>query len=205
MDPDRGNAEHLFSCLQGRDLFLPQTYVDLPEAKRVTHKEMTCRDLLLQQPRNEDWTTLDFLVAPIGMKQEICVKGSSFQQAVNTRHLPLIAQVCTRIPNKSSSPQEAKLHFSNTKEYYAKVESEFLQSVGNLFDLPVPSRRLLSYHQPRSLPHMPLLAWYGYKSQPTDDAILRNCMDPIVQVNSVPLSSFLILSSTIVSSPGALK
>ena len=58
---------------------------------------MTCRDPLLQDPNIEDWTTLDYVVAPVGMKREIKIKGSIFQQAVNSRHLPLLFQVCTRI------------------------------------------------------------------------------------------------------------
>ena len=35
-DPDRGDAEYLLSFLQSRDLFLRQTYIDLPIAQRVS-------------------------------------------------------------------------------------------------------------------------------------------------------------------------
>ena len=84
-DPDRDNAEYLLSFLQSKDLFLSQTYIDLPPSQRVSYKEMTCQDPLLQKPNVEDWTTLDYVLAPLGMKPELSIKGSVFQQAVNTK------------------------------------------------------------------------------------------------------------------------
>ena len=70
------------------------------------------------------------------MKTEISIKGSIFQQTVNTRHLPLVIQVYTRIPSKTSLKTEPKLDFSHTKDFYAQVEAELLHSVGNSFELP---------------------------------------------------------------------
>ena len=107
---------------------------------------MTCQDPFLQEPQVEDWTTLDFVVAPVAMKQDIAIKGSVFQQAVNTRHLPLIVQLCTRIPNKISPQSDPELDFSNTREYFAQVEADLLCKVRNSFELP--SSKIIVRHLP---------------------------------------------------------
>ena len=67
----RDNAEYLFSFLQSRNLFLSQTCVDLPPSQRISYKEVTCQDPLLQEPNVEDWTTLDYVLAPLGVKPEL--------------------------------------------------------------------------------------------------------------------------------------
>ena len=175
--------------------------MDLPVAQRVSYKEMTCQDPLLQEPQVEDWTTLDYVIAPVGMKQDIAIKGSVFQQAVNTRHLPLIVQLCTRIPNKISPQSEPKLDFSNTSEYFAQVEADLLNMVGNSFELPpsenyceaftdgsCPNNRTVGPDNPAGwgfavtydtspiLNPRPPRTWHTsrgpVRSQPTDDSIL---------------------------------
>ena len=71
------------------------------------------------------------------MKSEIFIKGSVFQQAVNTRHLPMVMQICARVPNKISLQSEPKLDFSHAAEYYAHVgQSSFTYIGGNSFELP---------------------------------------------------------------------
>ena len=181
----------------------PARYPAIP-ASIILHsyKEMTCQDPLLNDPQVEDWTTLDYVLAPLGMKTEISIKGSTFQQAVvNTRHLPLVLQIRTRIPTKISLKSEPKLGFSHTTEFYAQVEAELLHVVGNSFELPIsnsyceaftdgscPNNRVVGPDNPAGWGFAlttdtspivnpgPARTWLTsrgpVKTQPTDDSIL---------------------------------
>ena len=134
------------------------------------------------------------------MKSELSIKSSIFQQAVNTRHLPLVVQLCARIPNKVSLKSEPKLDFSNIAEYYAQVEADLLHRVRNSFDLPYsdsyceaftdscPNNRVVGPDNPAGWGFAlttdtspifnpgPYREWFRsrgpVKSQPTDDSIL---------------------------------
>ena len=160
---------------------------------------VTCQDPLLSDPRVEDWATLDYILALLGVKTEISIKGSVFQQAVNTRHLPLIMQICGRIPSKTPTKTEPKLDFSHTSKFYAQVEAELLHMVGNSFELifsdryceaftdcSCPNNRVVGPDNPAGWgfaltpspidnpgPSREWLTSRGpVKSQPTDDSIL---------------------------------
>ena len=76
--PDRDNALQLLETLQGFDLKLPQTYLSVPFAQRVTYKETTCADHLLERPQVNEWTTLDYVITSLEPAFEVAFIRSFF-------------------------------------------------------------------------------------------------------------------------------
>ena len=55
---------YVIDLLEGHGLELPQTFQDLPLQRRVSDKEMSCQDHLLETANITDWTTLDYAILP---------------------------------------------------------------------------------------------------------------------------------------------
>ena len=138
-EDDRDNALFLFQFLEMFDLYLPQTFSPLPFSRRATYKEMTCEDHLLHTEDVKQWTALDFLVLPSALSSSVTFTGSHFQQAVNTRHLPLTFTVRThRLP--PPVPAEApKRDFTQLGAFYDAVETQVLSLTGNHMTPPINS------------------------------------------------------------------
>ena len=80
---DRDNAVYLLETMQNYELKLPQTFISLPPAHRVTYKGTTCVDHLLQNPQAHDWTAFDFVLTSVHLAFDIQTIRSYFQQAVS--------------------------------------------------------------------------------------------------------------------------
>ena len=145
--PDRDNALQLLETLQGFDLKLPQTYMSIPHAQRVTYKETTCADHLLERPQVSEWTTLDYVITSLEPAFEVASIRSFFQQAANSRHLPLVCTLelsliaCKPLPKPQPPPD-----FSRTSEYYESLETSLLELCGHSLTPPVtPDGHVLAY------------------------------------------------------------
>ena len=58
---------------------------------------MTCQNPLIEHTDVADWTTLDYALAPPHFRDAFTFEGSKFQQLVNSRRLPLIFSLKTRV------------------------------------------------------------------------------------------------------------
>ena len=63
-DTERDNALLFIDLLESHGLEAPQTFCSLPFKQRVSYKEMTCQDPLIEHTDVADWTTLDYALAP---------------------------------------------------------------------------------------------------------------------------------------------
>ena len=126
--PERDNAVYLLEFLQSFDMKLPQTFMSSSPARKVTYKETSCTDHLLRHPEVMNWTTLDYVISNLSPSFEITDLGSHFQQAVNTRHLPLLCSLSISLPISSPKPKPPPaLDLTQTAMYSQKLESSFLQ------------------------------------------------------------------------------
>ena len=109
-DTERDNALLFIDLLESHGLEAPQTFCSLPFKQRVSYKEMTCQDPLIEHTDVADWTTLDYALAPPNFRDAFTFEGSKFQQLVNSRHLPLIFSLKTRFipspPNADISKRD---------------------------------------------------------------------------------------------------
>ena len=130
-DRDRDNALYLLDFTQSHLLLLPQTYTDLPDARKVSYKEMTSSTDCLDDFDVSDWTTLDYNAVSHPIFPDITFKGSLFQQLINSRHLPLLFTYRSSFAPKLPLRMEPKLDYSRTAQFYDAVEHDLLQSTGN--------------------------------------------------------------------------
>ena len=147
--PDRDNALQLLETLQGFDLKLPQTYLSVPFAQRVTYKETTCADHFLERPQVNEWTTLDYVCyyqPRAGLRSSIHPQFF-FQQAVNSRHLPLVCMLKLSLPAGEPLPKpQPPPDFSRTSEYYEYLETSLLEFCGHSLSPPeAPEGHVLAY------------------------------------------------------------
>ena len=130
-DTDRDNALYLLEFLRSHLLLLPQTFTDLPDARKVTYKEMTSPSDGLNDLDVSNWTTLDYGSVTHPIFPDIYFKGSIFQQPINTRHLPLLFTYRSSFAPRLPLKQDPKLDYSQTSKFYEAVETDLLQSTGN--------------------------------------------------------------------------
>ena len=129
-DPHVTMPYTVYDLMQSHLLMLPKTYQELPSSKLVSYKEMTSTTDFLEDFEVTDWTTLDYGVASHPIFSDLQFSGSIFQQAVNSRHLPLLFRYRTTFLPISSGPPAPRLDYSHTEEFYASVEASLLQSIG---------------------------------------------------------------------------
>ena len=96
--------------MQSHLLLLPQTFTDLPDARKVSYKEMTSSTDCLEDVDVMDWTTLDNASIAHPIFPDISFKGSIFQQLINSRHLPLLFTYRSSFVPKSSFKLDPKLN-----------------------------------------------------------------------------------------------
>ena len=119
-DDDRDNAILLFELLQSHNLTLPQTY---SSRKLVSYKETTCSDHLLNGEDVKDWAALDDLLCPISLQNTLSFQGSLFQQAINSRHLPLSFHLRTRYLPIAKQIQPPKQDYRSMAQFFTAVDS----------------------------------------------------------------------------------
>ena len=145
-DTDRDNALHLLHLLQSHLLLLPQTFVDVPNARKVTYKEMTTTTDVLEDFEVTDWTTLDYCATSHPIFPDITFKGSIFQQLVNTRHLPLLFTFRSTFSARLPLQAEPKLDYAKTSQFYGALEADLLASTGNnICSSPTTTEVLVAY------------------------------------------------------------
>ena len=185
---ERDNAIHLLEVLQSFDLKLPQTFMQNRPARRVTYKETTCSDHFLERPNVSEWTTLDYVItalAPVFAVEDI---SSHFQQAVNSRHLPIICSIGVALPARRPPPSTPPMpDYTQTSQYYDKLESSLLSLCNHSFD-PVasveghvlaytdgscPNNRVISQTNPAGWGFVvsPILLTFALHPKPTSDWI----------------------------------
>ena len=130
-DSDRDNALYLLDLMQSQLLLLPQTFTDLPDSRKVTYKEMTSATDGLEDLDVSNWTTLDYCSVTRPIFPDIYFKGSVFQQLINSRHLPLLFTYRSSFSPRLPLPQEPKLDYTQTSQFYDAVETDLLQSTAN--------------------------------------------------------------------------
>ena len=135
-DDDRDNATMLYDFLQSHNFTLPQTFTQLPCRQSVSYKETTCSDHLLAGDNPRDWTTLDYLMCPPSLREVLSFRGSIFQQAINSRHLPLSFNLRTRYLPVSKTSLPPKKDYRSMSDFYGLVEHSLLASTDNSFLLP---------------------------------------------------------------------
>ena len=123
-DTERDNALYLLDFMQSHLLLLPQTFVDVPNARKVSYKEMTSTTDVLEDFEVTDWTTLDYCATSHPIFPDISFKGSIFQQLVNTRHLPLLFTYRSTCSARLPIQTEPKLDYSRTSQFYEALEAD---------------------------------------------------------------------------------
>ena len=145
-DTERDNALHLLDFMQSHLLLLPQTFVDVPNARKVSYKEMTTTTDVLEDFEVTDWTTLDYCATSHPIFPDIIFKGSIFQQLVNTRHLPLLFTYRSTFSARLPFQTEPKLDYSHTSQFYEALEADLLASTGNnICSSPTTTDVLVAY------------------------------------------------------------
>ena len=152
-DEDRDNAIFLYDTLQAHNLTLPQTFSTLPFAKLCTYKELTCDDHLLQGTDVRNWTTLDYVAVPIGLRKAVRFEGSIFQQLINSRHLPVTFSIQTQFDPVAKPPSVPKKDYSNLEHFSAAVESKLLDETSNTVILPHKTEQLYIAYTDGSCPN----------------------------------------------------
>ena len=123
LDIERDNALHLIDLLEGHGLELPQTFQDLPLQRRVSYKEMSCQDHLLETANITDWTTLDYAILPPSLRQSVTFRGNIFQQLVNSRHLPLLFSLQTHFQPAPPKQTHQKKDYTDLAPFYNSIET----------------------------------------------------------------------------------
>ena len=145
LDIERDNALHLIDLLEGHGLELPQTFQDLPLKRRVSYKEMSCQDHLLETANITDWTTLDYAILPPSLRQFITFEGNIFQQLVNSRHLPLLFSLQTQFQPAPPKQSHHKKDYTDLASFYTTIETALLDKTDNTFSFPSsPSRTVVA-------------------------------------------------------------
>ena len=135
-DDSRDNAIYLYDTLQAHSLILPQTFTKLSFSKRCTYKEMGCEDHLLKGTSVKDWTALDYVAVPPRLRDVLTIYGSTFQQLINTRHLPLSFGIKTHFLPSVASTAPPKKDFTDLTLFSEKVETTLLKETNNSYNLP---------------------------------------------------------------------
>ena len=152
----------MYDFLQSHNFTLPQTFTQLPFRQSVSYKETTCSDHLLSGDNPRDWATLDYLMCPPSLHEVLSFRGSVFQQAVNSRHLPLSFSLRTRYLPISKTSLPPKKDYRSMSDFYGAVEHSLLSSTDNSFPIPslsehnaiaytdgsCPNNRVVSYDNP---------------------------------------------------------
>ena len=132
-DETRDNAIYLYDTLQAHSLRLPQTFAQLPFSKRCTYKEMSCEDHLLRGTSVSDWTALDYAAAP--QLREVLTIYGTFQQLINTRHLPLSCGIKTQFYPSVTSSTPPKKDYSDLAQFSDAVETALLKETNSFYSL----------------------------------------------------------------------
>ena len=136
----------LYNFLQSHSLTLPQTFTQLPFCKCVSYKETTCTDHLLVGNSPRDWTTLDYLMCPPSLREVLTFGGSIFQQAVNSRHLPLSFHLRTRYLPIAKTSLPPKKDYRVMADFYSAVQHSLLSSTDNSIPaLPSSEHNVIAY------------------------------------------------------------
>ena len=146
-DDDRDNAILLFELLQSHNLTLPQTW------KLVSYKETTCSDHLLNGEDAKDWAALDDLLCPISLRNTLSFQGSVFQQAINSRHLPLSFHLRTRYLPIAKQIQPPKTDYRSMAQFFTALEKSFLTATENSFTAPTTSSHNIIAYTDGSCPN----------------------------------------------------
>ena len=146
LDIERDNALHLIDLLEGHGLELPQTFQDLPLQRRVSYKEMSCQDHLLETANITDWTTLDYAILPPSLRQSVTFRGNIFQQLVNSRHLPLLFSLQTHFQPAPPKQMHQRKDYTDLVPFYNSIETALLDKTDNAFTFSSPpSRTIVAY------------------------------------------------------------
>ena len=175
-EPERDNAIFLMDFLEAHGCYLPQTFSELPFKRLVTYKEMTCTDHTLHTEDVLQWTTLDYLIIPQVLRSTVQFLGNTFQQLVNSRHLPITFSIQTQHLQQPPLSRRARHDFTQLSSYYSEIEKSLLSLSNNEFppsnpalpciiaytDGSCPNNRVVSYDNP---------AGWGYTLTLQKDAI----------------------------------
>ena len=162
--------------LEAHGCYLPQTFSELPFKRLVTYKEMTCTDHTLHTEDVLQWTTLDYLIIPQVFRSTVQFLGNTFQQLVNSRHLPITFSIQTQHLQQPPLSRRARHDFTQLSSYYSEIEKSLLSLSNNEFppsnpalpciiaytDGSCPNNRVVSYDNP---------AGWGYTLTLPKDAI----------------------------------
>ena len=143
----------LFEFLQSHNLTLPQTYSKFPFRKLVSYKETTCSDHLLKGEDVKDWTALDYLLCPVFLQKILSFQGSVFQQAINSRRLPLSFHLRTRYLPIAKQVHPPKQDYRSMAHFFTAVEKSLLTSTENSFSSPTTSSRNIIAYTDGSCPN----------------------------------------------------
>ena len=145
-DTERDNALFLIDLLESHGLEAPQTFCSLPFKQRVSYKEMTCQDPLIEHTDVADWTTLDYALAPPHFRDVFTFEGSKFQQLVNSRHLPLLFSLKTRFIPSPPKADISKRDYTQLSSFYTDLETSLLDKTENKFAFThPPSTTIIAY------------------------------------------------------------
>ena len=132
--------------MQSYLLLLPQLFVDVPNARKVSYKEMTATTDMFEDFEITDWTILDYCATSYPIFPDIIFKGSIFQQLINSRHLPLLFTYRSIFSARLPFQTEPKLDYSQTSQFYEALEADLLASTGNnIYSSPTTTDVLVIY------------------------------------------------------------